>query len=252
MAKTNIGWASSSWNPYTWNCHKISPGCKHCYMFEMSRNLRHADARGVPQMRESAWSEIDKLPAGPVFINSMSDTYHPGVPVAWIHRIHNAFRARPHLTGLLLTKRIERAAVLAPLLDWPPNLWIGTTVENQAYAWRLDYLRQITQAAGRFVSFEPMIGPVWPDLSDINWVIVGGESGAQRRPFDVGWASHLLMVARGRDIPFFYKQGSHLRPGKDRVLAGRTYDEVPAEFGQRKNWQPVAQRQKQSTQLTLL
>jgi len=234
MGKTGIGWTNSSWNPYTWNCHKVSPGCKHCYMFAMARKLQGLDATGAPKMRESAWSELDRLEPGPVFVNSMSDTYHPDAPVAWIHRIHNAARSRPHLTFLLLTKRIERTAALAPYLDWPTNLWIGTTVESADYLWRLDYLRAIRQAAGRFVSFEPLLEPVRPDLVGLDWMIVGGESGPDRRIFSKWWARDLCWLAHDRNIPFFFKQGSAYAPGQDRLLDGIEYSEVPSSW----SWTP--------------
>lgn len=234
MGKTGIGWTNSSWNPYTWNCNKVSPGCQNCYMFAMSRKLKALDATGAPRMREAAWRELDHLEPGPVFVNSMSDTYHESVPAAWIHRIHNAARSRPQFVFLLLTKRIERAAALAPFLDWPPNLWIGTTVESPAYSWRLDYLRRIASAAGRFVSFEPLLDAVSPDLTGIDWVIVGGESGAQRRYFSQDWVVKVHHAAALAHIPFFYKQGSAYAPGQDRLLYGHEYSEVPAAW----NWTP--------------
>lgn len=233
MSETNIGWTKYSWNPYTWNCNKVSPGCKNCYMFSMARNLKGQDAAGAPSWRESAMKELRKFEAGPVFVNSMSDTYHEGAKIAWVHRIHNTARLHPHLTFLLLTKRIERAAALAPYLDWPPNLWIGTTVENADYLWRLDYLRSITQAAGRFVSFEPLLGSVpMPNLAGIEWVIVGGESGVDRRAYDRRWAFTIYAAARRHRAAFFYKQGSARQPGRDRLLYGREWNEVPASW----NW----------------
>jgi protein gp37 len=235
MGKSNISWTESTWNPYTWNCNKISPGCQHCYMFEMSRHLKALDAAGAPRWRDSALKELPKLAPGPVFVNSMSDTYHEGAALPWIHRIHNIARQHPHLTMLLLTKRIERAAALAPYLDWPGNLWIGTTVESQDYLWRLDYLRQIKRAAGRFVSFEPLLEAVSPILTGVNWVIVGGESGLKRREFDKDWAWIIQLNARANHIPFFFKQGSDRYPGYDRLLHDREWNEVPTAF----HWTPV-------------
>lgn len=232
MSESNIGWTKYSWNPYTWNCTKVSLACKNCYMFEMARNLRGKDATGAPQLREAAWAELRRFESGPVFVNSMSDTYHEDVPTAWIHRIHNTARQHPHLIFLLLTKRIERAAALAPYLDWPRNLWIGTTVESDEYLWRLDYLRSITQAAGRFVSFEPLLGLVTPNLTGIEWVIVGGESGNRRRFFDRFYAMPILYEAQRKSIPFFFKQGSHRLPGRDRLFRGQEWNEIPAGW----NW----------------
>ncbi len=234
MSETNIGWTKYSWNPYSWHCTKVSPACTNCYMFEMARNLKGQDARGIPQLREAAWGELRKFDSGPVFVNSMSDTYHEGVPQAWIHRIHNTARQYPRLIFLLLTKRIERAAALAPYLDWPPNLWIGTTVENSDYLWRLDYLRSIYQAAGRFVSFEPLLDEVHPNLRGIEWVIVGGESGLKRRPFDKTWAKRIWNACLAHDTRFFFKQGSGRLPGRDRLLWGQEWNETPESW----HWTP--------------
>jgi protein gp37 len=241
MSKSNIGWTESTCNFYTWNCTPMSPGCAFCYARSLAalrpRNAHQGDFLAPPALRENAWKELPRLKPGPVFVNSMSDTYHEAVPLAWIHRIHNTARQYPRLIFLLLTKRIERAAALAPYLDWPPNLWIGTTVENADYLWRLDYLRSITEAAGRFVSFEPLLDypPLLKDgLAGIEWVIVGGESGPKRRPFQPDWARRIKLAADHAGIPFFYKQGSALWPGQDRILDGRTWDGVPAGWG----WQP--------------
>lgn len=262
MSETNIEWASHTLNFYTWACQKVSPGCKNCYAQSLAvRYGRDFDA--PPAWRgKNAIKELMKLPAGAVvFVNSMSDTYHESVPVAWIHGIHNAALLRPDVTFLLLTKRIERAYGLSRFLAYPPNLWIGTSVESEEYLWRLDYLLEIP-AAGHFVSAEPLLGSLagiekylhydhkapqfltsgiplmsryetwlkYPErLRDkrLEWVIVGGESGGNRRPFDPKWARQIRDLCNHWDVPFMYKQGGAHKPGQDRVLDGRTWDETP-------------------------
>lgn len=245
MGKTNIGWAANSWNLYTWNCNRVSPGCANCYMFEMARNLHGVDATGTPSLRETAWAELQRLQPGPTFVNSMSDTYHEGVPLEWIQRIHNAALTRPDIVFLLLTKRIERAAELAPELRWPENLWIGTTVEHPRYLHRLDTLQGMTYAAGRFVSFEPLLADMGrPDLRGIEGVIAGGESGPKRRYFNKQWALGILAACLTYKVPFFFKQGSAHQPGQDRRLNGIFYDEVPKVW----NWTPDGEHEAQTVQ----
>jgi protein gp37 len=232
MAKTNIGWTDNSWNPYDWHCNKVSPGCKYCYAEALNNQYKRGVFAGAPNWRENAVKELRTFkPGETVFVCTMSDTFHEGVPQAWIHRIFALARQYPHLIFLLLTKRIERAAYLAPYLDWGPNIWIGTSVENADYLWRLDYLRGITQAAGRFVSFEPLLGSVGkPNLHNIQWAIVGGESGSKRRPFDKAWAADILRACD--TTQFFFKQGSGFKPGQDRVLWNNTWSLIPPQFVQ--------------------
>ena len=201
MSKTTIEWASHTLNFYTWDCTKVSPGCQHCYMMELAKR-RNKPLTGYPQWRGSnAFRELRALPPGSVvFVNSMSDTYHEHVPLAWVHSIHNAAAyLRPDVTFLLLTKRPERALALSPYLAWPQNLWVGTSVENDDYLWRLSYLIRIP-AAGRFVSAEPLIGSLRFGLETyltrgLGWVIVGGESGKDRRDFDKEWAKSVICVS---------------------------------------------------------
>jgi protein gp37 len=232
MGKTNIHWATNSINPYPWACNMVSPGCMNCYMFAMSAKLHSINAATVPiTWREQSTREFKALkPGAVVFVNSMSDTYHERAPLALIHRIHNIARQRPNVTFLVLTKRVERAVALSPYLDYPPNLWVGVSVENADYLWRLDYLRRIP-AAGRFVSFEPLLSSVKDaDLSGIGWVIAGGESGPNRRYFDKSWAVELRDLCVGKHITFMFKQGSAHRPGQDTLLNGVKYEGIPTAF----------------------
>lgn len=237
MAETSIAWAKNSWNPLSWNCTPIGPECAHCYAMELAgryaQNAHEGRFGATPVLREKAFAELSKLKPGPTFVCSMSDLFHKDVPAAWIHRILNSARSYPHLTYLCLTKRIERARGLAPYLDWGKT-WIGTSVGHESSLWRLDDLRTIHQAAGRFVSFEPLIGPLAPvNLDGIDWVIVGGESGTKRRTFQRSWVEPIFEEAQRRGIPFFFKQGSGRYPGDDRMFHGQEWNEVPAAF----DWQ---------------
>lgn len=261
MSETNIEWASHTLNYYSWACTKVSPGCKNCYAQSLAERYGK-DFNAPPAWRgKNAMKELMKLPPGAVaFVNSMSDTYHERVPVQWVHSIHNAALIRPDVTFLLLTKRIERAYALSRFLAYPPNLWIGTSVESEEYLWRLDYLLEIP-AAGHFVSAEPLLGslagirkylcyhlranqflasPEHRSLSEtwqthprrlrdkrLEWVIVGGESGPNRRDFDPQWARELRDLCEYWDVPFMFKQGGAFKPGQDRLLDHRTWDETP-------------------------
>jgi protein gp37 len=240
--KTTIEWASHTLNYFSWACTKVSPGCKNCYAKALAERYGK-DFNAPPQWRgANAMKELRALPAGAiVFVNSMSDTYHESVPAQWVHSIHNAALLRPDVVFLLLTKRPERALGLSPYLAYPPNLWVGTSVESEDYLWRLDYLLKIP-AAGHFVSAEPLLGRL-PALSHylkpltslpgpvqrqaLKWVIVGGESGTGRRPFYSAWAAEIQVMCAMNNVPFMYKQGSAFKSGQDRFLNGRTWDETP-------------------------
>lgn len=245
MGKTNIEWATHTWNPYRWNCTPISPGCKHCYAHERATRFPQAANGGSflnPIARRGAPSqkELKTFPAGSViFVNSMSDTYHETAPLRYIHSIHNTALLKPHLTFLVLTKRPERVYGLRHQLAWPENLWLGTSVENADYIWRLDYLLR-TPAAGHFLSAEPLLGSLvyghktlkpylhsMPGRAVLKWVIVGGESGKYRRPLNVNWVREIRDLCVAADVPFMYKQGSAFKSGQDRLLDGRTWDETP-------------------------
>ena len=247
MPETTIEWASHSLNFYRWNCTPVSPGCKNCYAHERARRFPNAanagDFLAPVAWRDGAWKELKKFPAGAViFVNSHSDTYHETAPLRYIHAIHNTAMLHPDKAFLILTKRPERLYGLRDQLAFPKNLWVGTSVENGDYLWRLDYLLRVP-AAGHFLSAEPLIGrlngeelagyfsPVAgirvPYRAALQWVIVGGESGAQRRDFYKLWALEIRDVCERHGIKFLYKQGSALKPGQDRQLYGRTWDETP-------------------------
>lgn len=238
--KSNIEWTEMTWNPVT-GCTKISQGCKHCYAERMAKRLTamgsgryrngfevtlHPDLVDVPRR----WRQPRV-----VFVNSMSDLFHDDIPLAYIQRVFTTMRDCPHHTFQVLTKRSERLAELAPRLPWPKNVWMGVSVEDARVVHRVADL-QSTPAAVRFLSLEPLIGPLDDlPLDGIHWAIVGGESGPRSRPMRKQWVSSIFRQCRAANVPFFFKQWGGVR--KDltgRELNGRVYDEMPriADFGE--------------------
>jgi protein gp37 len=164
-----------------------------------------------------------------IFVNSMSDLLHEEVPLDFIQKVFGVIRTANWHTYQILTKRSERLVQLDPHLDWPPNVWMGVTVESADYTYRIDHLRQ-TRAAVKFLSLEPLLGPIPAlDLTGIHWVVVGGESGVGARPMDPRWATDIRDQCRKADVPFFFKQWGGVNKKKaGRLLEGRTYDAMPA------------------------
>lgn len=230
MPETKIEWADYSLNFYSWNCIKVSPGCSNCYA-ERLANRQGLVFRGPPQWREKALAEIRSIPAGQtIFVNSMSDTYHEQMDASRIIHLHDIIGQYPQYIFLVLTKRISRAAELAPRLKWPDNLWLGTSVETQRYTERIRTLQTIP-AAHRFVSFEPLLEAVMPESWEgVSWALCGGESAKIPRRFDKAWARYLWQACQHEGIPFFYKQGMGTTPGQDRLLDGQLVEEYPPEF----------------------
>ncbi len=234
MATSKIEWTHSTWNPLT-GCTKVSPGCRHCYAERMARRLR---AMGMPKyangfrltLHPDALEEPLRVATPQViFVNSMSDLFHEEVPFAFIEHIFEVMgRAHWH-TFQVLTKRAERLLALDPQIDWPSNVWMGVSVENAHYLHRVDLLRQ-TQAAVKFLSCEPLLGPLPAlPLQGIDWVIVGGESGPKARPMRVEWVREIRDPSRAAGVAFFFKQwgGTH-KKRTGRMLDGRTWDAMPA------------------------
>lgn len=303
MSTTSIEWATHVWNPFT-GCDRVSPGCANCYAATTAESnqrkergrIAKAEREGKPRPKvryqndgdpKSSgpgfgftvhWDRLenpDRWPAGArVFVNSMSDVFHEEAPTAAIQRLWRVMRDQPAVNFLILTKRPERMLawvsanneVTVPTL---PNVWLGVSIENRRFVHRADLLRE-TPAAVRFISAEPLLGPLVPgtrpardlldqgdpvvvnglDLTNIDWLIAGGESGKDRRRFDLQWVRDLrddcltlskpceLVGGDGRCCPpgrcdfrrsiaFFFKQGSAHRPGQHRELDGRTWDELP-------------------------
>lgn len=231
--KTNIEWTEMTWNPVT-GCTKISPGCKHCYAETMAKRLV---AMGSPRYRDgfkiTLQNDLIDLPKRwrnprTIFVNSMSDLFHPDIPPEFIQRVFKTMNECPQHVFQVLTKRAERLVELANDVTWSPNIWIGVSVENQKYAVRSTYLR-LVPAHVRFLSVEPLLGPI-PELplNGIHWVIVGGESGRGARPMERRWVQQIFRQCRASKVPFFFKQWGGVRKHiAGRKLFGRTYDEMP-------------------------
>jgi protein gp37 len=230
---SGIEWTESTWNPVT-GCDKISPGCKHCYAERMAERLQamgQANYRNgfeltlQPKMLELplTWKKPQTI-----FVNSMSDLFHDDVPVEYIKRVFDVMARAQWHRFQVLTKRAERLAALAPQLSWAANVWMGVSVENADYLSRIDHLRE-TPAAVKFLSLEPLLGPLSAlDLRGIHWVIVGGESGFRARPMNEAWVVEIRQQCRRARVPFFFKQWGGVNKKKaGRLLDGRTWDEMP-------------------------
>ena len=228
-----IEWTEATWNPVT-GCTKVSLGCTNCYAERLAKRLQAMGnpnyARGFEVTLHEHMLSLPLKWRQPriVFVNSMSDMFHEQVPLDFIRRMFDVMRRASHHTFQALTKRSERLAELAPKLDWPANVWMGVTVEHADYVGRIDDLRQ-TGARVKFLSLEPLLGPMPSlDLSGIDWVIVGGESGPHARPMDPDWARDLREQCRRAGVPFFFKQwGGTNKKKAGRVLDGRTWDDMP-------------------------
>lgn len=231
--KSSIEWTESTWNPLT-GCTAISPGCKNCYAERLATRLQ---AMGQPNYANgfnlTLHDHALELPLQwkkpqTIFVNSMSDLFHRDVPVAFIQRVFDVMRRAHWHRFQVLTKRSARLLQLSPLLPWAPHIWVGVSVENQNYAFRIDHLRQ-TGAHVKFLSLEPLIGPLRRlDLKGIDWVIVGGESGPGARPIDPSWVVDIRNQCQNAGVPFFFKQWGGMNKKKaGRMLEGRTWDEMP-------------------------
>ncbi len=235
--QSKIEWTTATWNPVT-GCSKVSAGCENCYAAAMARRLK---AMGLEKYRNgfdvTTHECVLDVPLGwrkprLVFVNSMSDLFHEEVPLRFIRRVFDVMKRADRHVFQVLTKRSGRLLELRNDLEWPPNVWIGVTVESADYGHRLEHLRQI-EASTRFVSFEPLLSDVGGvDLDRIDWVIAGGESGPRARPMRADWVRHLRDVCQRSEIPFFFKQwGGFRKKARGRELDGRTWDEMPAMDG---------------------
>ncbi len=242
--KSAIEWTEATWNPTT-GCDRTSPGCDRCYALTLSKRLK---AMGSPKYQLDG----DPRTSGPgfkltlhpssldvprrwgaprlVFVNSMSDLFHDDVPLKFIEQVFDVIRETPQHTYQVLTKRAQRLSRIAGDLDWPPNLWMGVSVETRRYAFRIDHLYKVP-AALRFVSAEPLLGPLGElDLAGIGWVIAGGESGANARPMELDWVTELRDTCTAAGVAFFFKQwGGRTPKAGGRELEGELWDELPVE-----------------------
>lgn len=237
--KSSIEWTEATWNPVT-GCTKVSPGCAHCYAETFAERFRgvpgHPYERGFDlQLRPERLSQpLEWKRSRLIFVNSMSDLFHPDVPIEFIHRVFDTMVRADWHTFQVLTKRSERLAQLADQLRWPKNVWMGVSVENQRWTSRIDDLRKV-HAAVRFLSCEPLLGPLEIDLSGIHWVIAGGESGPRARPMKPEWARSVRDQCMDQVVPFFFKQwGAHNEAGRrlgktktGRLLDGLLWDAMP-------------------------
>lgn len=229
--RTAIEWTDKTWNP-TVGCNKVSPGCKHCYAETLTRRFPNHFKSGFEFTLHPERLQEPKRWRKPsrVFVNSMSDLFHERMPFEFLLEIFEVMEECPQHIFQILTKRHERMVELASELPWPGNVWLGVSVENQNYVHRVDYLRR-TPAVVRFLSCEPLLGPLKLNLDGIHWVIVGGESGPGHRPIEADWVRQIREQCHTSGVAFFFKQwgGRHPKAG-GRELDGRTYDELPKRF----------------------
>ena len=239
---SNIEWTEVTWNPVT-GCDRVAAGCDNCYALALAKRLK---AMGV----EKYQNDGDPRTSGPgfgvtvhpkaldqprrwrapkvVFVNSMSDLFHAKVPLPFIRDVFDVIRETPQHTYQALTKRAHRMERIADKLDWPDNLWMGVSVESADVVDRVDHLRG-TPAATRFLSCEPLLTSL-PNLNlnDVDWVIVGGESGPRARPMESAWVTDIRDQCAAAGVAFFFKQwGGRTPKAHGRELDGRTWDEMP-------------------------
>ena len=230
---SSIEWTEATWNPVT-GCNEVSPGCAHCYAKTFAERWQGIPGHVYEQgFALRFWPERLDVPLRwrkpkTIFVNSMSDLFHEQIPFEFIARVFDTMSAAHWHTFQVLTKRHERLAELAPHLPWPSNVWLGVTIENRRFIQRADYLRQVP-AAVRFISAEPLLGPLEGlDLTDIHWLIAGGESGARHRRIDVEWVRALREQCANDDVAFFFKQwGGHRPKTGGRELDGHTHNAYP-------------------------
>ncbi len=247
---SSIEWTESTWNPVV-GCTVISPGCTNCYAMRLARRLEamgQLKYAGTTRMSggKPKWNGVVRvdedslqLPATwktgrMIFVNSMSDLFHEDVPLEFIQRVFVTMQETPKHTYQILTKRAKRLEELSNALTWPRNVWMGVSVENADYRFRTDHLRR-TGAAVRFLSLEPLLGPLDDlDLERIDWVIAGGESGPGFRPIDPDWVRSIRDQCIHTGVAFHFKQwGGVNKKRTGRTLDGRTWDQLPIPVGSR-------------------
>jgi len=233
---STIEWTESTWNPLT-GCDKISPGCKHCYAERMSHRLQamgqanYSNGFNLTLHEQALELPLKWKKPQTIFVNSMSDLFHKSVPVAFVLRAFDVMRRADWHQYQILSKRSDRLLELSPKLPWMPHMWMGVSVENEKYAFRIDDLRK-TGAKVKFLSLEPLLGPLLGlNLEGIDWVIVGGESGPGARPMDPAWVTGIRDQCVKSDVPFFFKQwGGVNKKRAGRELEGKTWDQMPESF----------------------
>jgi len=241
MTESDIGWTDNTWNPIT-GCTKVSEGCRNCYAETLALRLQAMNPTGkyrngfkVTIHPETFQDPLKWRKPSLVFVNSMSDLFHKDIPDSILNQFFDLMEGpgQRHIYQIL-TKRPERARDYLgrrwfKRLQPPPNIWIGTSIEDHRAMTRIGYLHNLS-AAVKFISFEPLIGPI-PNperhLSEIGWVIIGGESGPGHRPMEESWAFDLIKAARASKVPVFFKQWGGARPGGDNRFRGEKIEEYP-------------------------
>lgn len=230
---SSIEWTESTWNPVT-GCTKVSPGCKHCYAERMALRLQamkqpnYTDGFKLAMHRHALGLPLGWKKPQTIFVNSMSDLFHEDVPLSFIVEVFDVMRRAPWHHFQILTKRSARLLELNSELEWPENVWMGVSVENADYTYRIRHLSS-TGALVKFLSLEPLLG-LLPnlDLSGMDWVIVGGESGPKARPIDRAWVMDIRDQCQQSAVPFFFKQWGGVKKKKTgRLLDGRIWNELP-------------------------
>lgn len=250
VSNSTIEWTEATWNPVA-GCTVLSAGCTNCYAMRLAHRLSAMGSKkyeGLTRLSGGRskwngeirldWNSLDsprKWRNGrTIFVNSMSDIFHEKIPLEYIKAVFRVMRETPQHTYQVLTKRAERLSELAETLDWAPNIWMGVSIENEDVIWRLDHLQK-TSAATKFLSLEPLLGPL-PDLQlkEIDWVIAGGESGPGSRPINPDWVRQIRNQCIAQGVAFHFKQwGGTNKKKTGRLLDGRTWDELPVRREQR-------------------
>lgn len=229
---SSIEWTDSTWNPVT-GCQKVSPGCKNCYAETFAERWRGVANHPYEQGFDlRLWPTRVQIPLTwkkkkTIFVNSMSDLFHEKIPLNFIQDVFQTMNKAYWHTFQILTKRPERMYALKKYLKWSDNIWQGVSIESQEFAWRAQYLKKIP-AKIRFLSLEPLLGPVQLNMNKIHWVIVGGESGARCRTIQASWVRDVRKQCKNYQVPFFFKQWGGVQKKKNgRELDGRIYNEMP-------------------------
>ena len=233
MAQSSIEWTEMTWNPTT-GCTKISAGCKFCYAEVMTKRLmamgidKYKDGFEIRTHEDSLMTPYEWKKPKIVFVNSMSDLFHPEVPIEFIKKVFHVMNDTPQHTYQVLTKRGDRLHEIHDQLNWTKNIWMGVSVEDERVTERIDFLRQ-TKAKTKFLSCEPLIGPLMNlNLAGIDWVIVGGESGRKARQMEEWWVWDIKQQCEEQEVLFFFKQwGGKNKKKAGRELAGNTYNDMP-------------------------
>ena len=234
MSKTKIEWTEESWNPTT-GCSKISIGCINCYAERMANRLKamgnpkYKDGFRLKTHEECLLDPYKWRNARTVFVNSMSDLFHEKIDFDFVNKVFNVMNENPRHTFQVLTKRANVLVKYCKDLIWTKNIWMGVTVESKEYLKRIDLLRQ-SDAFVKFLSIEPLLDDLEEiDLHNIDWVIVGGESGPNARKMKLEWVQRVKKTCINQNVPFFFKQwGGKNKKKNGRTLDGKEWDQRPS------------------------